>query len=716
MTPNLDQVAKELYGKIQTRFPDIKIADETAQVLSKKTDIPNARFFEFEYKEHGEVLGTIAIALDEDDGIVIQAGGDLVDKDTNETHHGAYKFIRSFRDFARRNMLNFEVNNMGKSNLDQRDYEFNAKSGEEQMMESKMFGTSKVSYQDLGETRLVVRHSQPVNPELAAGRTMHIESIYIENAQGERFRYPVRHLNGARAMAQHIAHGGNPYDNIGQHVVSLSEEMAKLRMFKGYVSRTPVVSEAMGEVNDKVIERIEQVKKEIHQLQRPAYYEEFAESFSPVGAQEIPEDIMLDWVDRLTERSFKEELKDVFPYIYKLVAETNEINPEDILGDKEMQEGKDEGKPGKNFAKIAKSAGERYGSKAAGERVAGAVRAKLAKQGKLEESDDEFKEQSEFSRYLDSIVEGLDDLPDLDSDEFKTGLKDLMSTELKGNPNIVDSVKALYPDDTLLTMLKSSMDVNPEIDARGKVMEYFENNHSQWFDANKDIFSGSGEEETEAPAEPAPVAAPEPAPAPAPEVPPAPEAGAEATMPPAEVPMAEAEGSWKVETPWKKTDPKKNPEGKVHNLAGQALKKTIEKAKKAGATKDTKVGDKTIAEMIAEAGLTLAECGMAPESELPGNEINDMMKFISGFWNREKRNFTVGGTGLRTKLEKQFAEARPEDLHKVGSFIQKLDPSSEVHQQDRVLGLAGIKPKMDMHEAIRVMESVLDGKKYDFNL
>ena len=53
-------------------------------------------------------------------------------------------------------------------------------------------------------------------------------------------------------------------------------------------------------------------------------------------------------------------------------------------GQLQMKE-KDEGKPGKNFAKIAKSAGARYGSKEAGERVAGAVRAKLAKQGKLEE-------------------------------------------------------------------------------------------------------------------------------------------------------------------------------------------------------------------------------------------------------------------------------------------------------------------------------------------
>ena len=52
-------------------------------------------------------------------------------------------------------------------------------------------------------------------------------------------------------------------------------------------------------------------------------------------------------------------------------------NPNDIeetdYSAKAGRAGKDLGKPGKNFSKIAKSAGERYGSKAAGERVAGAV-------------------------------------------------------------------------------------------------------------------------------------------------------------------------------------------------------------------------------------------------------------------------------------------------------------------------------------------------------
>jgi hypothetical protein len=44
---------------------------------------------------------------------------------------------------------------------------------------------------------------------------------------------------------------------------------------------------------------------------------------------------------------------------------------------KAARAGKDIGKPGKNFSKIAKGAAERYGSKAAGERVAGAVLNKL---------------------------------------------------------------------------------------------------------------------------------------------------------------------------------------------------------------------------------------------------------------------------------------------------------------------------------------------------
>lgn len=46
---------------------------------------------------------------------------------------------------------------------------------------------------------------------------------------------------------------------------------------------------------------------------------------------------------------------------------------------KAARAGKDIGKPGKNFSKIAAKAGKKYGSAAAGKRVAGAILAKLRK-------------------------------------------------------------------------------------------------------------------------------------------------------------------------------------------------------------------------------------------------------------------------------------------------------------------------------------------------
>jgi hypothetical protein len=54
---------------------------------------------------------------------------------------------------------------------------------------------------------------------------------------------------------------------------------------------------------------------------------------------------------------------------------------------KKAAAGKDIGKPGKNFAKIAKSAGKAYGSKEAGERVAGAVLNKLRAKESVEEAE-----------------------------------------------------------------------------------------------------------------------------------------------------------------------------------------------------------------------------------------------------------------------------------------------------------------------------------------
>ena len=707
MDANLDNIAKELYGKIQTRFPSIKIGDGAGKVLSKKEQVPQARFFEFEYSEGGNPLGSITMKLDQDDGLVVQMSGDLTSDNGADTSHNAFKWIRSFRQFAKDRLLKFDAVNMGKSNLDKRDYEFQAKSGEGNMMESKLFGTAKVSYQDLGEARLIIKHSQPVNTELAAGRTMHIESIYIENAGGERFKFPFKSINGARALAEHIKAGGNPYDSIGQHVIGLSEELASLRKFKNYVGRQEQLSEAMGDITSKVMERIDQIKETIHKLQRPTYYKEFAEAFEAREEQVIPEDIMNDWVDRLTIRTFNEELKSVFPYIYKLVDDVElpvkEIGFDDLLDETKFDPLKHVKNPTKGEKEAAKDV--KRGSYA--DRAA--MLKSAEKDGRLK-NEDQLPEEFELEEFFNQVVSEEENEPNRlfsDNDAVQQkAIEDLnaifKSGELDNGGdglNAIQTLKGIIDDEQLTSQLKdidSDLDVTAVIQAF--LTDYDQANGTDI--AQKVDFNGDGDQASgaEAPASPAAPEAPA-APAPAAAAPaPAEPAAAAAAAPEEEQPAPVAESHDDMDPPWDTSDdkksqfkkPAKNPIDRVQALRNRGLKAAIAKAAKAGADLDTvfTAGGRTMTlhDAIEECGMTPMECGFESNGATP----EEMQKFLSGFWNREERNFTIGGERAKIKLEKQFPDADPELLQKMFSFIDKVDPGQAGQEQHDVLRLAGV--------------------------
>lgn len=332
---NLDLIGEELFNKIRGRFPTVTIGNEEGVV----TNVPNeARFFDFDFKEGDKNLGKVSVSID-DKSLSVMYSNNFVEGQDAFTKEKWYGFLKELRYFAKKRLLNFDTRDITKSNLNRRDYKFLANNtGDTTMSESKMYGTSKTSYQDVGTARLALRHSKAVNQELAHGRTQHVEAIYIESAEGERFKYPYRHLNGARAMARHVAEGGNAYDDFGKYIVSLSEELSKLRKFKNYMGRSGVMAEGLQDYLTVVHERIDTVKKTIEQLQKPSHYKTAFEGFEKPVFEDVPEDVAENWIDQLTIRQFNEELKDVFPYIYKLVNEktkAKEIMPEDILGEGE---------------------------------------------------------------------------------------------------------------------------------------------------------------------------------------------------------------------------------------------------------------------------------------------------------------------------------------------------------------------------------------------
>lgn len=105
-------------------------------------------------------------------------------------------------------------------------------------------GSMKTSYQQTDGAKLIIRHSKPVNEEVRGSRSRNIKALFVENAQGERFRYPHIHLAGARTMAQHVSEGGMPYDEIGQKIISLSEERSQLLQVARYIKSNGLQEQA----------------------------------------------------------------------------------------------------------------------------------------------------------------------------------------------------------------------------------------------------------------------------------------------------------------------------------------------------------------------------------------------------------------------------------------------------------------------------------------
>lgn len=328
---DLDNIGEELFNKIRGRFKEVTIGDAEGTVTNVPTD---ARYFDFKYDSNSN----ISVSLSEKDGVVVMYNSELFTKEQSIQRSNWYDFLKELRSFARKRLLNFDTRDITKSNLNKRDYKYLAKnSGDDNMTESKLYGTGRISYQNVDNARIVVKHTESINQERAGGRTQKIGTIHIESAEGERFKYPYKHLNGARAMARHVAEGGNAYDDFGKHIISMSEELSKLKKFKSHMSRNGVMAEGLAEYNDAVNDRIDTVKRTIETLQRKNVYAEAVANFESTILEDVPEDVSSNWIDQLTIRQFNEELSDVFPYIYKLVNEytkAKELSPEDLLGEK----------------------------------------------------------------------------------------------------------------------------------------------------------------------------------------------------------------------------------------------------------------------------------------------------------------------------------------------------------------------------------------------
>ena len=233
-----NSIASELNNLLITRDFDVDaLSTETGKPAVNERGVPDvseADMFSFDWVgPTGKNYGTMVILLDQNGGMTVYFGdnlGQTMDPEDKKAWYGdpdagETGFLEQLKNFAIRTSKirgGFSLDNISRLKY--------AIAGQAALTES-FYGTRKVSYSGAPtDARLMIKHSKPITE--GDKRYRYVESLFIETAEGERFRLPFRKLAGGRAMVEHVRQGGNPYDMRGQHIAETVSQLNTLSQFR----------------------------------------------------------------------------------------------------------------------------------------------------------------------------------------------------------------------------------------------------------------------------------------------------------------------------------------------------------------------------------------------------------------------------------------------------------------------------------------------------
>lgn len=339
-------ISQDLFDKVRSRFQNLEMGDETGAVT---IDPAEARFFDFDFVYEGNNLGRVSISLGDLGSLKVYYSQGITENQDDPVKHEWFKFLKEMRFFAMRRLLRFDTRDIAKTNLDKNDFQHLAatqgpkeETDMTQVSESRwnsQKSTKKTSRAVKGQTEVIVRHANPVDEEYAGSRSQrkNIKAIFIQNKDGERFKYPFIHPAGAFAMAQHVDHGGIPHDDAGKAIIKMSEQIAQLQEFQRKVHRATLHDDATG-ITQRAVGRLQELKAQVECLGKRQHYEKWMAEFSGVGDDSgmVLDDVTMEqYKQKFTQTSFQEELSAFFPLLHSIMSEENSIDLEDFVKESE---------------------------------------------------------------------------------------------------------------------------------------------------------------------------------------------------------------------------------------------------------------------------------------------------------------------------------------------------------------------------------------------
>jgi len=315
-----NSISQQLLDLLATRNYHPEMLDR----MGKPSDAEDAKTFTFDYiAGSGKNYGTMVIVLDSDNEMKIMYGDNLGRTMEGDDKSEFFDFLQHLNQKATSNRWTHSI-----ADINQLKHTMQGMAAIQEGLFEGYYGTRKVSYAgEPTQARLQIVHSQPLGEGDA--RYRHIDRMFIETAEGEKFKLGFKSLSGARAMLEHVRQGGKPYDIRGCHISETVNEIAVLSRFNR-ASANRILEGVTQELVTEAQAYYQTLRENLKHMATGRGYAKYFESWHPATINE--QEGVVDNIKTLfIEQSIDSRIEAALPLLAKIQQRGNEMKEADIF-------------------------------------------------------------------------------------------------------------------------------------------------------------------------------------------------------------------------------------------------------------------------------------------------------------------------------------------------------------------------------------------------
>ena len=309
-----NNIASQLQDLLVTQNFEPSMLGANGQPVNEPDE---AKIFSFDYRSpSGKNYGTMVIVLGAENDMQIMYGDNLGRAmDNAEDREAFFDFQHHLRDFAHRRRWTVTPTDISRLK--------HVQSGLAAIKEGLFegyYGTRQVSYHGQAtEARLMIKHSRRLSETDARHR--HVDSLFIETAEGERFKLPFVNLMAGRAMLEHVRQGGRPYDIRGNHITEMVTELKVLSRFRR-AAHNRVTEGVTQDLVEQVDAYYADVRHNLQHMANPRGYAAYFETWHPAQVQ--PQEALVENIKALfVEQRIDDRIEAALPLLARIQQGSN---------------------------------------------------------------------------------------------------------------------------------------------------------------------------------------------------------------------------------------------------------------------------------------------------------------------------------------------------------------------------------------------------------